>query len=883
MGRLAITTKAHRQQEKVKPVPFTKIRRTGTIAMLLITLLALLLSDYLDVALAKNSAPSFGKNSTVAWRNNSRSILGRNSTPESDSNLASTSGNKSAQGLNSTSTQNSTQYVDEWKKWKLDKYHRRVCTTSDCKHMAFYLQHSMNKEKDPCEDWEQFMCGKFGKSKHINYAIEADQDKANYKVKNHENFWQFMEPALGNPYNDIHEVKSPEGADVETFNKMRNYFTACMDGWNNNLVGLRPLKRIIDMLYDSFARYEERNPVGFGNGVPRVNTSKPLDEHDFETLENSIFTLGQYGIPTFAKIFPQRSLFHHGKMTVMVTPYTTTGWPLSKYYQDENKDRFPRNMANYLDNKPIKKEYHGTVEGWLKEAYKGQDDWYAPDISKLAEQVIEMEREIHALAPPVEQWRKYKENVKEVSLKELRDMIPQLRLDKVVLRYPVDEKLLREDGKPWIDKVDVMFPEYWESLSKKLRSFSRETIRAYYFWQVFKHGFDVLNHPLAEKYKSVLLSFTGKKKKESLRSECRAKTLDMFAHINGAEFVRSTIGPQLKRKAELYAAAVKEEFEKIMEETPWLQKEEKAKALDKAKSVNVEVAYPEKSPNYHDWSQLKAEYEGAEVKHVYNTHDWTFGDDYFELEKWRTLKPWKNDLANPPDSYRWHQPAWGQDPDYAHLENLATLPSGLLWEPLFGNRQPAYANFAGFGTAAGYAVARSFDDVGVTLSADGVLDNRMSPESAAEHHNRSQCFHEKYVMDVRANHIKSTKDPKKQTPYFPLNTDMVMGGALADTYGMEAAYRAWNTYLKRRPQEPRIALEGFEEYSDKQMFFMMRSMHYCGRERKEVLTGHLATSNDLPDRVRVWAPMRDSKAWHDAFGCQPKKPICRIWGKDVDE
>jgi predicted metalloendopeptidase len=241
-------------------------------------------------------------------------------------------------------------------------------------------------------------------------------------------------------------------------------------------------------------------------------------------------------------------------------------------------------------------------------------------------------------------------------------------------------------------------------------------------------------------------------------------------------------------------------------------------------------------------------------------------DDYLQMEAWYGRKAWTKDLFHPPNKYQWFLNAFDIDTYYSRQQNRVVVPAATMVAPMFDIHLPSYVNYGALGTIMATELMHGFDSVGHNFSLNGTLESQLAEGDQKEYDERAQCFLDKYEgMRVKGNGRK----------WYPLNANIRLDSIIADTHGVDLAYYAWKS-AKRKDQ----LLPGFSQYTDDQMFFLIRSMFSCSKERSQVLRNELGTGTELPKRVRSWAPLEDSWAWQAAFSCKPKDKVCRMYGED---
>ncbi|VDO21540.1 unnamed protein product [Haemonchus placei] len=81
-----------------------------------------------------------------------------------------------------------------------------------------------------------------------------------------------------------------------------------------------------------------------------------------------------------------------------------------------------------------------------------------------------------------------------------------------------------------------------------------------------------------------------------------------------------------------------------------------------------------------------------------------------------------------------------------------------------------------------------------------------------------------------------------------INGKLTLGENIADNGGIKQALKAYRKYLNKQGEEKRI--EGLEQYSNEQMFFIGYASIWCGHYTKDALVGSILTDTHPPNKYR---------------------------------
>ncbi|KPM44998.1 hypothetical protein AK830_g1559 [Neonectria ditissima] len=727
---------------------------------------------------------------------------------------------------------------------------REVCSTKACTKMAGDIRQAMTKkgeEVDPCEDWNEFVCGSYDKQNFFTGATQSmnlrdGQEEITMFSHMNDRVLPLFSPILGNPWRPALNQPPPKGADKETFLTMREYFSTCMNEQILTQAGHEPVRKITRKIQDAYKRYESRSLEDKeSNPEPMLNATLPVDFLDRDIIRNVTREMSKYQIWAFAQFAPQQSVFNSSEMTVGVVPYITKGLLWKDIWHDD--------WFAY--------KYRNIIAGFLKSAYK--DQWRAHDYKDLAKQVYELELDILNIGPPLEAFRNIKENTVRLSVQEFEELAPDLMLSAVIKDQPSPK------DRPPLKNLEVMFPDYWEDMQRTLGKTSKAALRAYFIWQTFLQTHELMESDQAFQYRGLLRKLDGTRDVVDRRPMCTQRTYKHFGYMLALSVMGT--GFETKREAKVVALFedIKDQYIKMFNETPWMDPQSKKGAMEKAVKMNVMTGFQKGDPFQLNWNEVNKYYEGVEVSAKNGSYTkWTHADDYLRLQSWYVKKAWSQELYKPPNKNKWKVNALDMKTYYSPEQNSVIVPAALMRHPLLTDELPSFFNYAALGTMMSTEMAHAFDKVGGGLSANGTVSNWMTKEDVGQFDAREQCFADKY-------------DEYNVTDVFPLNGKQFAGEALADTHGIDMAYLAWKARFDPRKEK---ILPGLFEFSDDHMFFVIRSTFHCSKMRRQLPRLQAGSGVTLPRTIDTWAPLKDSKIWNEAFKCRPKEPICRAWGKE---
>ncbi|KAH6891212.1 hypothetical protein B0T10DRAFT_458610 [Thelonectria olida] len=727
---------------------------------------------------------------------------------------------------------------------------RPICTTEKCFKVAVSLYGAMSKKAnvDPCENWDEFACGGYDEQDLHELNMEKDINEVNVKTVVKQGIMDMLDHVVVTPdFEDKAELR-PHGVDKLTFERMRRYYKTCMDWSPSERAGLTPLRKIIQQFHNIWSDAETiYTPIGhYIDAV--VNRHPPAAYSDLsmgamdrpETAEVTRI-LSDYGIWVFARFAPQQSLFNSSEMRIGIQPWIAPGLPERRMY----------------DNSDFYNAYKSFAERILKTLSRPQ--WENPSWTNMGKNLVDFEWQLWNITPPAEQLRDVQSNTVLWTSAKLEEVAPDIGLRDVLRDLPITDKKK-------LDELEVFLPDYLLKLNKIITKTPRHIIRGYIILKTFQQTYDLLDAGIADNYRSVQRKISGAKNEPSLEKKCKARVSEHFGPIVGSVLINHTFIPEALAEGHKMFADIRTELIRTLNDTEWMFNETKEAAIEKASKAEAMIGFPQKNPNLLDWEELRQMFAGAAVKSWESPQDWTHMDDYLQMQRWYTRRGWIKDMSRPPNKYKWLIDAYDTETYYSHQLNRVVIPAGTMVPPMFDVQLPSYVNYGALGTFMGTELMHGFDSIGNTFSLNGTMDPQFAERDQQRYDERAQCFFDKYEgMELKTN------DKKKLT----FNVGPRLDSIIADTHGVDLAYYAWKAGKHKDQMVP-----GHSQYTDDQMFFLIRSLFHCSKERPQVLRNDIGHGMDLPKRVRSWAPLEDSWAWQKAFKCKPKKKVCRIYGED---
>ena len=399
----------------------------------------------------------------------------------------------------------------------------------------------------------------------------------------------------------------------------------------------------------------------------------------------------------------------------------------------------------------------------------------------------------------------------------------------------------RQYGYPTdIDTVDVGQPEPIHEVEKILATADLFALKAYMEACVISSSASLLSDDFGNRDFEYVKAVYGIKEQQPRWKRGISFIQDLMGESIGKLYVAKYFPESSKKRVVDMVHNLQDAFAQRIEENTWMTPATKAKAIEKLRSMRINIGYPDKWQNMEEYVQID---ESKSLRANY--------DEIIPALRRRNLeKKWgkkvdKTEFAcNPQVVNAFYAPSY----------NSINFPAAILQAPFFDPSVDDAANYGAIGTVIGHEMSHGFDDQGCQFDKDGNLKTWWKPEDTKRFEERIQV--------MRAFH-----DSIEVLPGLHANGSLTLGENMADHGGLMVAFQAFENATAKKP------LGTKDGFTPEQRFFLAYANVWGQNIRDEEVRKRVKSDPHQLGRWRVNGQMPHIDAWYDAFGITESDPM----------
>lgn len=329
------------------------------------------------------------------------------------------------------------------------------------------------------------------------------------------------------------------------------------------------------------------------------------------------------------------------------------------------------------------------------------------------------------------------------------------------------------------------------------------------------------------------------------------------------------------KAASTAAEAVKDVFIKRVNASNWLSDDSRELVLDKARTVQLNVGFPEENPDAGNATSLRAYYDGVNITDSYAANA-------LSVRQWFINKAFNETLLAPNNRLEWlgfGVRSYDMNARASREQNMMMMPVSTTIFPHWAPGLPDYMLYARYAYIAAHEIVHNFDDIGMLISNERTFEPWLTDDSAAAFDDRAQCLVEQYgSLPVNLPDGTVLRDPETNRT-LTVNGTQTLSENIADQGGLSIAYEAWKMTMDdcARTNTTQQALPGLDNFSFDQVFFLAFGQTWCNAPSEAALAEEIKTQAHAPGFARTRITSRNSEGFGEAWNCKKKEPECKVW------
>ena len=581
------------------------------------------------------------------------------------------------------------------------------------------------------------------------------------------------------------------------------------------------IEQKIGWLYRSSMDMDARNKAGFEPIKPDLAGIDALKSNkDLQAWLNQSFAKGDGAV--FA--FGSGADYKDAKVQIAYTEQSGLGLPTTDYYTD----------AKYKDIRDSYVKYLAKLFEMTGSS--------AADASKQAALAMKFETDLAQHSIPRVEMRKPENQYHFATVAEANKITPHFDWNAFFTAQGVT-----------IDKgFSLSQPKFFAEFDKLVASAPLDEWKAYLKAHTISDAAPALSEPFVD----AQFDFYGKTLRGQPEQQPQWKR--SLNAVNGAMgqalgqlYVAKYFTPEAKARAEELVTNVRDALKTRIQNLDWMSDATKTKALEKWSKFLPKIGYPE---HWRSWDGLNIS-----------------KDNYYANMQAASKFNYEYDIAKigkPTDRQEWGMTPQTVNAYYNPTDNTINFPAAILQPPFFNANADDAINYGGIGAVIGHEASHGFDDQGSQFDGDGNNVNWWSDADKKQFEARTGKLVEQF----------NAYAPLADHPELHVNGTLTLGENIADLGGLNIAYDALQTALKKNPAEAGKQIDG---YTEDQRFFLNWARVWRGDIREKAQMVYLNADPHSPMKFRAMGAPSNMPAFASAFQCKTGDAMVRAADKQV--
>ncbi|KAF8078094.1 hypothetical protein FPV67DRAFT_33082 [Lyophyllum atratum] len=729
-----------------------------------------------------------------------------------------------------------------------------ACLTPQCILLSGSILSSVDTSQDPCENFYDFATGGWLRA----HPLPADKSSfGNFEALAQENK-QVIQRILESQSTPA-SFKSTH--DNEILQKLRNFYTSCVNEDTLDDIGTAPLLQFVQTLRTIYRKDTLDLDVE--------------DQKDSADLTAALAYLHSQGIDALFSFDIEGDVGKDPNHMVLWFSQPSLGLPSKEYYKDKLVLQVYQNVLERLlitlseedesdehvqmANTPVMV----TIEDskvwppWPWPPWGGDDDDKdggkkpvnnTRRAHKLAKGIVKLEKRLAKASLDLDiLFQDPIATYNPVPLSNLTDALTQID-------FPAYFSSFTPRSFP--EAVIMTYPAYASALSEILEETSSSILEAYLVVRAALSLAPNLGTSTEawQAQRSLYELLTGiKKGAVGDRSEyCVGKVEESLGYAVGRYFVNETFGGDSRAEGTKVITDIVKSFKASLPQVEWMDQKSSKAAAEKADSIRVKVGFP-LSPDTRDPSSIARYYNGVKIDEL------TFFENILSATKSDEFKKWLQ-LGRRRDPETWEMYPSMVNAYFNPPANEIVFPAGVLQPPFFEAGWPSYISYGAFGHVAAHELTHAFDSAGRLYNQEGKLEQWWTNATSEGFKVKQDCI----VKQYSAYTIDDGKGGR-----IHVNGNLTSGENIGDT-GLIQAYRAWKAQYDVSSQAGNEYMLPGLKFTREQLFFISFARIWARGMKPAAAVQRIRTDPHSPSRYRVDGTVFNIPEFAKAFNC-PKK------------
>ena len=413
-------------------------------------------------------------------------------------------------------------------------------------------------------------------------------------------------------------------------------------------------------------------------------------------------------------------------------------------------------------------------------------------------------------------------------------------------------KLLAAQNILGVKGFSLSQPKFFAEMDKMLTDTAVSDWQAYFRYHTVSDSAPYLSDALSnERFAFYGTTMRGQKEQKPRWKRVLDSVNGTAGEALGEVYVKQVFTEESKVQMLQLVTNLREALKARLEKLEWMSPETKVKALEKWKTFDPKIGYPDK---WRDYSGLTID---GSKSYFDNLIAATAFENAYQMAK----------VGKPADRKEWGMTPQTVNAYYNPLKNEIVFPAAILQSPFFDAKADPALNYGGIGAVIGHEMLHGYDDQGSQFDAQGNNNNWWTPADLKAFQARTG------KLIAQFDGYTAINDPKEG----PLNVkgQLTLGENIADLGGLTVAYDALQRDLMNKKM---AAIDGFTQ---NQRFYMNWATVWRRNFTPDELKVRLNTDPHAPAGFRANGAPSNLPTFAAAFSCKPGDGMVRAEDKRV--